>query len=113
MILDLSDGEMYIFAKTDTVISYDWNCSDEYIVIVYSFSNDLWKMITTSNEDDYNKKNKIFDDLASYKYAGPNDNIDEVQKLLFWDDKLNIHEEKTNKKNTIKNGKLKIKTKEE
>ena len=39
-------------------------------------------MITTSNEDDYNKKNEIFDDLTSYKYAGPNDNIDEVQKLL-------------------------------
>ena len=80
MILDLSDGEMYIFATTDIVISYDWDCSEEYIAIVYSFTNDLWKMIATSNKDSYNKNNKIFNDLASYKYAGPNDNIDEVKK---------------------------------
>ena len=52
MILDLSDSEMYIFAATDICISYDWDCKAEYMVIVYSVSDDLWKKIATSNEDE-------------------------------------------------------------
>ena len=82
IILDLSDGEMYIFAVTDTVISYDCDCIDEYMVIVYSVSDDLRKMIAMSNENEYNKKYEKIDNLDSHKYTGPNDDINEVKKII-------------------------------
>ena len=35
MILELSDGEIYIFAATDTVSSYDWDYKDKYMVLFF------------------------------------------------------------------------------
>ena len=49
--------------------------------------------------------------MASHKYAGPNDDINEVKTLLLWDDKLNINKEKTNKEKMKKKWKNKNKNK--